>query len=124
MPMPWMMKSVRQLVASMSGPPTTTPTAGDAASTALHTPATDVRSSSGKAFIMIASADGPVDDEKAWVTMRAPMRKPALGEAAVTNDMTAAAGESDEVHAPVAVEVAELPRHRGERPRRRAAARR
>ena len=90
MPAPWIKKSVRQLVASMRGPPTTTPSAGDAASTALHTPATEVRSWSGNAFIMSASADGPVEEAKAWATMRAPISNAALGAAAVTNDMIAA----------------------------------
>ena len=51
----------RQLVASISGPPTATPIAGAAASTALHVPATRVRRSSGNTDIMMASADGPVD---------------------------------------------------------------
>ena len=90
MPEPWITNSTRQLVASISGPPTATPIAGAAASTALHVPATRVRRSSGNTDIMMASADGPVDAAKPCAMTRTAINMNAEVANDVRSENTAA----------------------------------
>ena len=60
----------RQPSHSMSGPPVTTPTAGDKATTAAQMPSARVRSRCGKTDRIIAMADGPDAALAAWASVR------------------------------------------------------
>ena len=67
---PCTMKSDRQPIHSMSGPPVTTPRAGERATTAAQIPSARVRSRCGYTDRIIAIADGPDAALAAWAIVR------------------------------------------------------
>ena len=82
-------KSERQPIHSMSGPPVTTPTAGERATTAAQMPSARVRSRCGYTDRIIAMADGPDAALAAWAMVRSTIREVVSHAKAVAKASTA-----------------------------------